>query len=196
MLARVMDFSLASILILLFSPLFLIISLLIYIEDGSPILFSQERLGQGGKTFRILKFRTMKKNTAGPLITAANDTRVTRVGKVLRRWRLDELPQLINVLKGEMSLVGPRPEVPEFAWAYKGPYQEVLSVKPGITGPTQLAFKNEEEMLAHARNVEEFYSNRILPQKLQMDLQYVYRKSVWYDLKILLHTLAALVRTK
>lgn len=189
MMKRIFDLAISFFLIILFLPLFPVISLLIKIEDGGSVFFLQERIGKDGKIFRMLKFRTMKENSPlTSLITIKNDPRLTRTGKLLRRFHLDEIPQLFNVLKGDMSLVGPRPESPIFKDAFSGKYEKILHLKPGITGITQILFRKESEMIPEGVNPHEFYREKILPLKLSSDLQYVEKRSMFYDIKILFRT--------
>ena len=156
--------------------------------DGSPIFFRQTRLGRFGRAFGLLKFRTMRVAVSGPQITARPDSRVTRVGRVLRKYKLDELPQLWNVLKGDMRLVGPRPEVPAYVDLDDRAWQAVLAVRPGITDLASLIYRNEEEVLARAENPERHYRERILPEKLRLNLVYLERRSFWLDIKLILLT--------
>src|SRR5437016_4041373 len=166
----------AGILLLVLSPLLAAVALAVRRSGPGPILFRQGRVGLRGKPFDILKFRTMRTSPdAGPLITSAGDPRVTRVGRVLRRWKLDELPQLVNVLRGEMSFVGPRPEVPRYVDMFAEAYQELLAVRPGITDLASLTFRDEETLLARSANAEELYVHEILPLKLALSRAYVRR---------------------
>lgn len=182
--------------LILLVPLFVLVPVSILLDGGGPVLYRGERVGKGGRIFRILKFRTMIKNAAmhGPL-TIANDARVTHVGRFLRKTKLDELPQLINVLRGDMSFVGPRPETPQYVTLYTPEQRQVLSVRPGITGISQIRFRNEEELLS-GQDPEMYYLTAILPEKLSRDLNYV-RDHTWYrDLRILLLTAVVLFRLR
>lgn len=174
--------------ILLLLPVFAVIALLILATDGRPVLFLQERIGLNGRPFRIRKFRTMKNGYRGTAITAAGDARVIRVGYWLRQFKLDELPQLFNVLWGEMSLIGPRPEVRGFVEFDNPLWREVLGVKPGITDLASLMFRNEEEALAASDDPEAYYSQTVLPQKLRLNIRYMRSRSLWRDLRLLLLT--------
>jgi lipopolysaccharide/colanic/teichoic acid biosynthesis glycosyltransferase len=188
---RFTDVVLGSILLLLFSPLLLAVGLLIRLTSNGPALFRQARVGRLNRIFYIYKFRTMHENAdqGGPQITSADDSRVTTVGRILRDTKLDELPQLINVVKGEMSLVGPRPQVPRFVNRFPDEYRDViLAVRPGITGPTQLRFRNEESLLRGQADREDYYIRTLLPIKCEMDANYVNRRSIGMDLIVLCHT--------
>jgi lipopolysaccharide/colanic/teichoic acid biosynthesis glycosyltransferase len=189
MIRRLLDIIVSGTALLLCCPLLLAIGALIRLDSSGPIFFRQTRVGRNGVRFQIWKLRTMVTDAAGlgPGITAAGDSRVTRVGAWLRRTKLDELPQLVNVLRGEMSFVGPRPEVPKYVAFYTEHQSEVLGVRPGITGPAQMEFRNEEALLEGA-NPETEYVQRILPAKLRLDLEYVRSRSLAGDLSILVRT--------
>jgi len=192
---RIFDFS-ASLLGLMFLfPLFIVIGLLIKLEDGGSIFFRQERVGQNWKTFKIYKFRTMIEGAdkMGSQVTRADDPRITRIGKFLRRYKLDELPQLINIVKGEMSLVGPRPEVLKYAKVYKDDYDEILQVKPGITDFASLEFKDENEILKGVQNVDEVYLKEILPRKIKLYKKYLKEISFITDLKLIFRTIRGIL---
>lgn len=167
-LKRIVDILLSSLGLVVLSPAFLLVAAGLKITNLGPIFFRQERMGFHGKTFLIFKFRTMhvQKSDSGSMVTAENDSRITSLGKFLRRYKIDELPQLINVVRGEMALVGPRPEVPEFVRIYPREYARILEVRPGITHSVTLAFRREEEILAQSSNPQEFYIKTILPEKL------------------------------
>src|SRR5580765_1369316 len=173
---------------LILSPLFLFISLLIKVADRGPIFFRQERVGQHGEVFRIWKFRTMVVNAErlGLSITARGDPRVTRLGKLLRKWKLDELPQLWNVLRGEMSLVGPRPEVLRYVGKYTEAQRRVLSLKPGITDIATLEFREEEALLSSSPEPERLYIDYCIRRKIELNLAYAAQGSLWKDTKIIL----------
>jgi lipopolysaccharide/colanic/teichoic acid biosynthesis glycosyltransferase len=166
------------------------------IDSPGPALFRQERVGRHGRLFRIHKLRTMHIDAAvpGPAITAHADARITRAGRWLRRYRIDELPQLIDVLRGDMSLVGPRPEVPRFVALYPAELRErVLAVRPGITDPAALAFANESELLAGSADPERTYVERVLPLKLRQQAEYVERATWATDLAVIARTLRMLI---
>lgn len=190
---RAMDLLLGGAALLLSLPLQAMIALAVRLDSPGPSLYRAKRVGRGGQVFIVLKFRSMRRDAAnsGPAITGASDPRVTRVGLLLRRTKLDELPQLWNVLRGEMSLVGPRPEDPRFTDLYTLEYQQILSVRPGITGPSQVALIDEERLLAG--DIEATYLREILPRKLALDLKYVQSHTIRRDAGILLQTLHALV---
>src|SRR5881398_3319336 len=183
----------AGIFVLVLSPLLAAVALAVRCSGPGPILFRQARVGLRGKPFDILKFRTMRiSSDPGPLITSAGDPRVTRVGRVLRRWKLDELPQLLNVLRGEMSFVGPRPEVRRYVDMFAETYRELLAVRPGITDPASVAFRDEEALLGRSPNAEELYVHEILPRKLELSQAYVRQRSLGLDLRLMARTLAAI----
>ena len=168
---RLFDVICAAIGLLFLTPLFAILALLIVLRDGAPVLFSQTRIGRNGKPFRIWKFRTMRAGSRGSVITAAGDDRVTRTGAALRKHKLDELPQLFNVLKGDMSLVGPRPEVPEHVQLAAPIWQAILQVRPGITDLASLIYRDEEQVLGASRDPDAFYREQVLPSKLLLNLE-------------------------
>ncbi len=169
-------------------PLFVLIALAIKLDDGGPVLYSQYRVGKGLRKFRLLKFRSMFSHCAeGSFLTAPRDTRVTRVGRFLRRYKLDELPQLVNVLKGEMQLVGVRPQVEKFVDIFPGEYGELLQRPPGITDLASLSFRHEE-LLFLENSIEEHYIAKILPIKLKMALKYSRTRTFLSDLEILFRT--------
>jgi lipopolysaccharide/colanic/teichoic acid biosynthesis glycosyltransferase len=189
---RVFDILLSSLGLLFLSPLFLLLAAAIRLESPGPVFFRQERAGKGGIPFRIFKFRTMVSDAAemGPSITAAGDPRITRVGRFLRRTKLDEFPQLINVLKGEMSLVGPRPEIPSYVALYDERQRKVLSVRPGITDPASILYADEEGILAGTANPQRLYVETILPKKLELNLQYIGNISLKNDISLIFKTLS------
>jgi len=175
--------------LILISPLFLLIALWIKLDSRGSVFFLQIRIGQFGKPFKIIKFRTMCPSEEGPSLTIGRDARITRCGHFLRQYKLDELPQLINVLKGEMSLVGPRPEVPEYVELYPDGIKEyVLSVPVGITDYASIEFRNESEILATSQRPEMDYVEKILPLKLAYHQQYVKEQSLYLDFKLILRT--------
>jgi len=189
---RLFDLIVASFLLLISAPLFLLLALLVRLSSADPVFFRQTRLGRGGKPFRILKFRTMVANsTNGPVITVAGDRRVTPIGKILRRTKLDELPQLLNVLRGEMSLVGPRPEVPEYRHVYQNGFERVLQVRPGMTDPVSLALIDEENFLKQFPNPLQAYERIVLPRKLTLSLNYLQQRRLRDDVRIIFLTVLA-----
>jgi lipopolysaccharide/colanic/teichoic acid biosynthesis glycosyltransferase len=193
LLKRCVDIALSSLAVILLSPVLAGVALAVWLDSGSPVLFRQERVGLGFRRFHILKFRTMLV-ADGPLVTVAGDHRITRVGKLLRLAKLDELPQLWNVLRGEMSLVGPRPEVPKYVELFRERYRTVLTVRPGITDLASVHFRNEEEALSLSAEPLREYTERILPAKLCLAEEYVRTRSVAGDFFILFWTAAAIVR--
>lgn len=163
--------------------------MLIWITSGSPIIFSQDRVGKDGKIFRIKKFRTMiNRLVSDSSITVAGDQRITTVGRFLRKWKLDEIPQLWNVFVGEMSLVGPRPDVPKYADKLQGEARRILLLRPGITGPATLAYRNEEEILALVSDPVKYNDKVIYPDKIRINLQYMEECSFVKDLYYILKT--------
>jgi lipopolysaccharide/colanic/teichoic acid biosynthesis glycosyltransferase len=172
--------------LLLLAPVFAGVAVVIRLRDGSPVLYRQRRVGVNGP-FMLVKFRTMRA-APGPLVTADVDPRITRTGRWIRRWKLDELPQLVNVLRGEMSLVGPRPEVPEFVPGYPEELREVLRFRPGLTDPASLRFRNEASLLAAAPDPAAWYRDVLLPEKLRLSLAYARRATPWTDLGVLIAT--------
>ncbi len=189
---RISDGVIASLGLLIVSPLFLLIAPIIKLDSPGPVFYRAERIGKEGVPFRLYKFRSMVADAdrRGPGGTAEGDRRVTRVGAVLRRTKLDELPQLINVLRGEMSLIGPRPEDPRYVALYTPEQRRVLAVRPGITSAASLAYRHEEQLLA-GPDWETVYRTRVLPDKLAIDLAYLERRTLASDLKLILQTIAA-----
>jgi lipopolysaccharide/colanic/teichoic acid biosynthesis glycosyltransferase len=184
-LRRLLDVVFALIAIMLLSPCFVAAALLIAVEDGRPIFFRQWRVGRNGEPFQILKFRTMRANGSGPLITARRDPRITKVGAWMRELKIDELPQLINVLQGTMSLIGPRPEVPQYVKYDDELWIQVLRSRPGITDLASLVYRDEEAILALAQDRDAYYRSVVLPDKLTLNVQYQQSRSLTSDLKLL-----------
>ena len=182
---RCFDVLVALVAVVGLSPLFLISSLAILLADGRPIFFRQKRVGRHGQPFDIWKFRTMELANGGPAITSAGDRRVTTVGAKLRKYKLDELPQFFCVLRGHMSLIGPRPEVPEYVEPTDDLWEAVLQMRPGITDLASLAFREEEEMLALVQDPETHYRSSVLPEKLRLNIAYQRSRSLTRDLKLL-----------
>ncbi len=178
------------------APVLALIAAAIVLEAGFPVLFRQTRVGRGGRPFRLVKFRSMRMDVAGTRITAGRDPRVTRVGAWLRRRKIDELPQLWNVLRGDLSLVGPRPEIPPFVDTQDPVWRAVLEVRPGITDPASLQFRHEEELLSGAADAERYYREAILPPKLALNLEYIRTRTFWGDLKLIARTLRACAATE
>jgi lipopolysaccharide/colanic/teichoic acid biosynthesis glycosyltransferase len=196
MLKRAIDLVAAAVGLLLLAPLLVLVAVLIKLDSEGPIFFKQERIGRAFRPFLIYKFRTMVKQAPqlGPAITVGQDARITRMGRLLRRAKIDELPQLINVFKGEMSLVGPRPEVPEYVEAFRQDYEEILSVRPGITDLASLKFIDEASLLARAIDPERIYRECVLPRKLALARQYVRERSLGMDAWLLVRTFCGLFR--
>ena len=187
---RIFDIFFSTAGLLFFFPLFLMLCILIPIESKGNIFFIQKRVGRGGKEFRLFKFRTMYNNAAdkGLITIGHKDSRITNVGFFLRKYKIDELPQLINVLIGDMSIVGPRPEVKKYTSLYSSEQRKVLSVKPGITDYASIVFSNESEILGHVQNPIDFYINEIMPKKLKLNLRYIDEMSLKTDIKIIIRT--------
>ncbi len=188
---RAFDLTFALLGLLVFLPLAVVVALAIKLDDGGPVLYSQTRVGRSGRPFRIRKFRTMvpEADKSGVSITQGEDRRITRVGRFLRKTKLDELPQLWNVLIGEMSFVGPRPEVPRYVEQYTPEQRQILQLKPGITDMATLLFRNEETLLRGAADVEEFYLRYCVPRKIELNREYARRASLLQDIWIILQTL-------
>jgi lipopolysaccharide/colanic/teichoic acid biosynthesis glycosyltransferase len=192
---RAFDILVASIGLLLLSPVFVLLLILIKLDSRGPGFYRGRRVGKDGRLFWMYKFRTMVADAdkMGPNVTYKDDPRITRLGAGLRQKRLDELPQLVNVLKGDMSMVGPRPESPEYAERYTPEQREILKMKPGVTGPMQIAFLDEEEYLENPATLEVDYLTVMLPQKLAVEMEYIRKQSLAYDIQILLQTAKTLL---
>ena len=191
-LKRTLDVVMAAIALTLLLPLLLLIALLVVLDSPGPVLYRAERIGFRGRRLRMMKFRKMRADAAGVSLTVAEDERLTRLGAWLVRTKLDELPQLWHVLRGEMSLVGPRPESPEYVARFRSEYDTILTVRPGLTGYTQLAFAREAKILDPA-DPSGHYVDRLLPQKVALDRLYATCPSIRRDLRILAATVATLV---
>nr|WP_297526147.1 sugar transferase [uncultured Roseateles sp.] len=192
---RLFDILCAGVGLLLLSPLLLAVAAWVKLDSRGPVMFRQERVGRFGRTFRIHKFRTMRVDAPklGPQITIGDDARITRSGRWLRASKVDELPQLWDVLRGAMSLVGPRPEVPRYVALYPEELRAlVLSVRPGITDPASLSFRNESELLAQAEDPEREYVEVVMPMKLRLAADYVRNASLGGDIRLILATLGAI----
>lgn len=176
-------------------PVFTLIALWIRLDSRGSVFFLQERVGLGGKLFRIFKFRTMVKDAEqrGKQITIGRDPRITGCGHFLRKYRLDELPQLFNVIKGEMSIVGPRPEVPRYVELYSDQERQILAYRPGITSPASIEFSNESEILAQQSDPENYYRTELMPAKIARDLTYSRRATAWSDCLIIVKTVVRLI---
>jgi lipopolysaccharide/colanic/teichoic acid biosynthesis glycosyltransferase len=191
---RVSDIVLAFLGILLLSPLLLVTALLIKIDSPGRVFFRQERMGKGGRPFLIYKFRTMFQDAPGKggPITFGADARITRIGRLLRRTKIDELPQLINVLEGDMSIVGPRPEIRQYVELFRADYEEILKIQPGITDLASLKYRDEAAVLGKSKNPEEEYVRRILPDKIRLAKVYLNQSSLLFDFTLILETLFSL----
>jgi len=183
---RAFDCICAALGLVALSPLLAAFAVLIVVFDGAPIFYRQVRVGRHARPFRIWKFRTMRAGSTGLSITSGGDARITPIGLVLRKYKLDELPQLINVLCGDMSLVGPRPEVPEYVLLESPVWQAVLRARPGITDLASLVYRNEEDVLRSQSNPDAYYRNQLQPKKLELNLTYLSTRSLWRDLKLIL----------
>lgn len=195
-LKRAMDIAISGAALCVLWPVLLLIALAIVIDDPGPVFYRQVRVGRGGKEFRIFKFRTMvvDADKKGLQITVGRDSRITRMGALLRKTKLDELAQLLNVFLGQMSFVGPRPEVPRYVAMYT-PYQrQVLLVRPGITDYASIAYRNENDLLAGAEDPERMYVEEIMPAKLELNMKYLRRVSPLEDIRLILATIAAVIR--
>ncbi len=175
------------------APLWLLAAILIKLDSRGPILFRQARMGRNRKLFTLLKFRSMYITNDGALVTAAGDNRISKVGRILRRTKIDELPELWNIVRGEMSIVGPRPEVPELVDLNNPLWEEILEVNPGLTDPVTLQLRNEEELLAHANDREDFYKNILQPYKLRGYAHFVKNRTWKKDVNIIFRTMKAIV---
>ena len=193
MIKRLFDiiFSLLGLILLL--PLFIIVSILIKVDSSGPIFFLQERVGLYGKSFKIIKFRTMKVNHNDSLtVTLMNDKRITRIGRKLRKYKIDEIPELMNVLIGDMSFVGPRPDVPGYADLLKGNDRNILKLRPGITSLASIKYSNEEELLLEQEDPIAYNNDVIFPDKVKMNLNYYENNNIWIDIKIIFATIFTL----
>ena len=195
-LKRLMDIVVSGCALAVLGPVLLLIAIAIKIDDPGPVFYRQVRVGRGGKTFRIFKFRTMvvDADKKGLAITVGRDNRITRMGAFLRKTKLDELAQLINVFTGEMSFVGPRPEVPKYVDMYT-PYQrQVLLVRPGITDYASIAYRNENDLLAGVDDPEKMYIEKIMPDKIELNMKYLREISPLADIRLILSTIVAVIR--
>ncbi len=191
---RLFDIVSCLIVFVVILPVLILIAITIKLTSQGPIFFIQTRIGQNRKEFRLLKFRSMRVNAdqIGPLVTVQGDNRITPFGRFLRRTKLDELPELLNVIKGDMSVVGPRPEVPRYTKHYKPEWERAFSVKPGITDLSTLQFRDEESCIQGALDYELGYINIVLPIKMKLVLEYVDNQSFWIDIKIIILTIWAI----
>lgn len=193
---RLFDFFLGVAALLALLPVFVIVSFFIVLDNGFPVFFIQKRVGKNQKEFGLLKFRSMRKlrkDETEMQITVGQNKRITKVGSFIRRYKIDELPQLINIVKGDMSFVGPRPEVPKYVSMYNDDQLKVLSVRPGLTDYASIKYKDESELLAKSDDPERLYIEKVMPDKLAMNLNYVANQSFWMDLKIIRDTFKAIL---
>jgi lipopolysaccharide/colanic/teichoic acid biosynthesis glycosyltransferase len=195
---RMLDITVSGLILILLSPIFFVLAIIIRIESPGPAMFRTMRVGQHHRPFTLFKLRSMRHALAdGPSITAAGDDRITRIGRFCRRYKLDELPQLINVLRGEMSLVGPRPEDPRYVDGYSDRYASLLQWRPGLTSPGSIAFRNEEDLLAQGisagQSLDEAYSE-VQRSKLELELDYFPSATLRSDVSVLFRTAAVVVR--
>jgi lipopolysaccharide/colanic/teichoic acid biosynthesis glycosyltransferase len=194
---RIVDFILALILLVLSLPLWIIVIPLILIFSPGPPFFAHERVGLNGKRMKIIKFRSMRRSRPEePCITIEGDRRVTRIGKILRKTKIDEIPQLVNILKGDMSFVGPRPEVPEYVEGYDDTQKNILNYRPGLVDPATLKYRNEESILAEFENPREAYVTEILPDKIRISLEYQHNRNLCTDFMVIIRTFGALFQKR
>lgn len=193
MLKRIFDLGLATIGILVTAPVTIVAVLLASVDTRQSGLFRQERVGRNGATFGVLKIRTMRRSAQTTTVTTSNDSRITSLGRLLRKWKIDELPQLVNVLRGEMSLVGPRPDVRGFADLLEGNDRRILSVRPGITGPSSLAYRHEQELLAGVSDPVAYNRDVLWPAKVRINLDYVDNYSLRTDIRCIVGTVASVL---
>lgn len=193
---RTFDIVVSALGLLILGPLLLVVALLIKLTSRGPVLFRQERVGRHFQPFRIAKFRTMVVDAPkmGGQLTAGRDPRITTVGHLLRKTKLDELPQLWNVLVGEMSFVGPRPEVPRYVELYRDDYAEVLQVRPGITDLASLKYRDESTLLGQSDDPEKLYVETILPDKIELGKEYIRASSLWFDMQLIVRTVLSMAQ--
>ena len=186
---RLLDLAAAGTALLVLAPLFGVIAVLIKVDSRGPVFFKQQRVGKAFRPFLIYKFRTMRSGAEAALpLTVGADARITRVGGILRRSKIDELPQLLNILKGEMTIVGPRPEVPRYVEAFRRDYEEILTVRPGLTDLASLKYRDEAALLGRSDDPEDEYVRRVLPDKIRLSKEYIRRSSVPFDLGLIFKT--------
>ncbi|HMQ67511.1 MAG TPA: sugar transferase [Ignavibacteria bacterium] len=193
MLKRIFDIIFSSAGLLLLLPVFIVVAIIVKLDSKGPVFYKQSRVGKNNKDFRLYKFRTMDPDSdkKGLLTVGGKDPRITRSGYYLRKFKLDELPQLINVLIGEMSFVGPRPEVRKYVDIYTEEQIKVLDVSPGITDVASIKYRNENELLEKADDPEKYYIEIIMPDKIDLNLEYINQRSVFKDVKVILKTLTS-----
>lgn len=193
LLKRLLDIMASFVMLVILSPFFLLLAAAVKLDSRGPVFYRQVRVGRYNQDFKIFKFRTMVQNAdqIGPAITTGKDPRITRVGKFIRRFRLDEFSQLLNVLNGTMSLVGPRPELRKYVNIYTPEQMATLLIRPGITAPSSIAFKDEDKLLDAADDPEKVYAEQILPPKMELNLEYMDHISPWYDIYVIFQTATA-----
>ena len=198
MIKRAFDIVIAAIGLIVLSPMMVMVAILIKLDSRGPVVFTQERIGRAFQPFSIYKFRTMIQSppTHRLPLTVGQDPRVTRIGRILRKTKIDELPQLLNILAGDMSFVGPRPEVRQYVELFKEDYEEILRVRPGLTDVASLKYQDEANLMAQFTNPEEEYVRRILPDKIRLAKEYISRSSIFFDLRLILRTLPKLLGFK
>ena len=201
-LKRIFDILVSFIMLVIASPIFLVLAIAIKIDSKGPVFYRQERITQYNRKFRIFKFRTMVQNAdkIGSLITLGQDSRITRIGKIIRKCRLDELPQLINVLLGDMTFVGTRPEVKKYVDCYSEDMKATLLMKAGVTSLASMLYRNEDEIMnkyiAKGETIDEIYVNRVLPDKMKYNLEYIEKFSIVEDIKIMINTVLVVLKLK
>ena len=193
-LKRIFDILVSFVGLVILSPLFIVLAIVIVSDSKGPVFFKQTRVGRNGVPFKIYKFRTMIEDAEakGMQLTVGDDSRITNVGTFLRKTKIDELPQLINVFKGEMSFVGPRPEVPKYVELYTEDQRQVLMVRPGITDLASIEYRNESELLATADNPEKVYIEEVMPRKIELNKEYIRTISLAFDIRIIIRTIMAI----
>ena len=190
---RFFDLFISIIVIILLSPLFILIALLIKLTSKGPIFFFQRRVGKSAKLFDIIKFRSMIEGNYIDTVSIAGDSRITKLGSVLRKYKLDELPELRNVVLGDMSLVGPRPDVPGYADKLVGENRKILKLRPGITGPASIKYSDEEYILSQQENPVRYNNEVLYPDKVKINLDYYYNNNIWIDIKIIFATIFKII---
>lgn len=195
---RAFDFVASALGLLLLSPIFLVMAIWIKLDSYGPVFYRQVRVGRGNKDFKIFKFRSMRVGAdKGSLVTiGGRDPRITSSGYFIRKYKLDEIPQLINVLKGDMSLVGPRPEVRHYVNYWTSEQMHVLDVRPGITDPASIKFRNENELMEQAEDPENYYIHVIMQEKIRLYLEYVKNASFWYDIRLIFRTFYVIIKER
>ncbi len=189
---RLCDIVLSTLGLIIFCPLFLVLSLWVALDSTGGVFYRQTRVGRGGRDFKLLKFRSMRigADKKGLITVGEKDARITKSGYYIRKYKFDELPQLINVLKGDMSFVGPRPEVRKYVELYTDEQLRVLNVRPGITDPASIQYSNENELLEKAENPEQYYIDTVMPDKLRINLEYLENRTLWSDFKVIIKTIS------